>query len=208
MRARVEACWRGVLPQARISVFDDIEAVAHAWADGRPCIACVLGTGASSGLYDGRAIRRYAPSNGVWLGDEGSGAYLGKMLVKAYLDELLPEPLRQRFEHDFPDRREQLLAQVYRGERPSAYLGSFAPWLLENAAHPFVEGLLRDSFRQFYARFVGYYGETGTRACLSGGTAFHFMPQLMAAFEEAGAPNPLIAKAVMPGLLRRYGAGS
>ncbi len=142
-----------VFPAAHtIAVADDLTAALRATCGTQPGLVGILGTGAGAGWGEGGHLKRQRLGNGIWLGDEGSGGYLGKMLVKSYLDDELPPALRQAYEQTFPYRRAELLQKVYREAQPSRFLASFAPFLKQQLAHPFVGQLVRDAFRLFFEK--------------------------------------------------------
>ena len=187
---------------SHIEIEDDITGVAKALCGNKTGIACILGTGASSGLYNGDIIIQYAPSNGIWLGDEGSGAYLGKQLIKAYLDEELPKDLRASFEKEFPDRRAYILRQVYGQESPSAYLGHFTPFIKDNQQHSFIAKLLQQSFTEFFRRFAQYKPLWKKYPVYIGGsTAHHFSNILHSVAKNQGIRIAEISQGVMEGLI-------
>ena len=191
-------------PQTIIEVYDDLAATARALLGRKEGIAGILGTGCSTGYYHLGIAKKYAPSNGVWLGDEGSGAYLGKQLIQAYLNHELPSALQQQFEQNFPDRRPDILQKVYRGDSPSAYLGSFVPWLKQHEQTPWVKQLLTQSFEAFFSRLQQHLGTYRQYPLvLSGGIAQHFQNNLRLIAEKRGWGLREVSGEVLEGL-RRY----
>ncbi len=188
-------------PNSTIQVFDDLTATARALLGNKSGVAAILGTGSSTGYYQSGNIRKYAPSNGVWLGDEGSGAYLGKELIRAYLNSELPISLHSRFEKSFPDRREKILEQVYRSKKPNAYLGGFVPWLKSNISDQWVEGFLIQCFTIFFKRLsqhLGAYQEEPL--AISGGVAQHFKPLIQKVGQDQGWSVDKVNGEVLSGL--------
>ncbi len=129
---RIEGYLRMFFPLADIRVWSDLMAACHALAGETEAIVCILGTGAASCHYDGRAMVERAPSLGWMLGDEGSGTHLGKCLVTAYLSEQLPDFIRVRFEERFSLNRDLILRKLYQEPQPNKFLSQFPPFLLEN----------------------------------------------------------------------------
>jgi glucosamine kinase len=117
-------------------------------------IACILGTGANAGLYDGRDIVRTSPSLGFILGDEGSGAWLGKQLVTAYLRHELPAALHEKFSLAFAAGRNGILRNIYTEPHPSAYLATFAAFFDANRNEPWINALLVESYSLFFWKFI------------------------------------------------------
>lgn len=202
-KALMYSLWEQSAPTAKIiEIEDDITATAHALCQYQIGVVCVLGTGASSGLYNGSQIIQYAPSNGIWLGDEGSGAYLGKMLIKAYLDEELPDSLRINFEQKYPqETRDSILRNVYEKRSPSTYLGQFTPFLKEHQYHSFIARLLSDAFDSLFTKYIQYKNSWKEYPVYIGGsTAHHFKAQLygIAASRQISIAN--ISQGIIEGL--------
>lgn len=146
-----------VFPQAHIIVDHDLLAAARALCGSAPGIACILGTGSNSCLYDGKDVIDNKASLGYVLGDEGSGASIGKMIVKAYLDKLLPEDLMQSFHKRFPANREELLSPVYKDAMPNRYLSRFSKFCFDHMKHPFIYRMLYEEFDRFITLNVERY---------------------------------------------------
>lgn len=143
---------------------------------GQDGIAAILGTGSNSGLYLGGRIVRNIPAGGFILGDEGSGAWMGKMLLSDFIKGLLPEELDAAFRKEYPGLDyPAVVAKVYRGEMPSRYLASFSVFLAGNMDCGYVRSLVADGFRLFLQRNVLRYGRpdlplaaVGSVACVYG----------------------------------------
>lgn len=151
LRSKEKVFWglHKVFPIAEIVVEDDLLGAIRAVGKSVSGVVAILGTGSNAALCsDGQLLRRI-PSNGVWLGDEGSGANLGKRLITAYVNEDLPNDLRINFEKSYTDRRPEILEKVYSQPFPNRYLASFAPFIKENLHHPFVAEFVRESFASF-----------------------------------------------------------
>jgi len=130
---------------------DLIGAARAAWGRERG-IVCILGTGSNCALYDGEKIRRQRGGHGYLLGDEGSGADLGKHLLSALLHEELPEDLVEAFRARYPQSPLDLRKEVYLTARPSAYLAGFAFFLSAHQGHPWVQALVKSRLEAFVQR--------------------------------------------------------
>jgi N-acetylglucosamine kinase-like BadF-type ATPase len=117
-------------------------------------IACILGTGSNAALYNGKYIDGSATSLGFWLGDEGSGGYLGKQLITDYLNGDLPDELRSHFERRYPDRYPQIMDKVYRQPFPNRYLASFSKFVFDHLSHPYCYSLAYHAFALFFEKRV------------------------------------------------------
>ncbi len=125
--------------QASVTVQTDLLGAAHASCGKESGIVGILGTGSSSCFYDGEKIAEQVPSLGYILGDEGSGNHIGKLLLQAYLQNELPVDLKQLFEKQYPYSFSDFLDHVYRKPQANRFLASFAPFVIQNRNHPFIE---------------------------------------------------------------------
>ncbi len=152
---------REAFPNARIEVDHDLMAAARASCGKEAGIACILGTGSNSCLYDGVNIIDNIPSLGFIVGDEGGGGYIGRKLLQAYFYRELPEDLAEKLEAKFDMQRSTVLNHIYGQETPNRYVAEFAGWLTENNKHPFIHTLLYKSFMEFLTRQVIKYENFG-----------------------------------------------
>ena len=119
----------------RVEVTHDVMAAARAlYADDKG-VACILGTGSSSCYYNGKKIAVNKPGLGYVLGDEGSGAYLGKKVLQYYLYNTFDEELTGRFNIKYKTNNTEILENVYKKPLANRYLASFTPFLSENRGH-------------------------------------------------------------------------
>lgn len=153
--ARISVALRTVLPGLkRVEIASDMLGAARAVSPNQPGIVCILGTGSNACFFDGNLIRRNIASLGFWLGDEGSGGYLGKTLVRMAFQEQLPDDLARAFQDKYVLDRGTLLENAYRKPFPNRYFASFTPFLTEHATHPFVQQLTADAFRLFLETYL------------------------------------------------------
>ncbi len=159
----------------QIQVEDDLLAAARATCGTQEGIACILGTGANSCLYDGENIAGHVPALGYILGDEGSGAYLGKQLVNAYFKKDLPQDLVQRFQKRYQLSEQEVLEKVYKKPFPNKFLAGFARFLHHNIKHPYVKHLIHEAFTAFFKKNVmKYEGCEILPVHFTGSIAFYF----------------------------------
>ncbi|MCS6834279.1 MAG: N-acetylglucosamine kinase, partial [Flammeovirgaceae bacterium] len=141
---------QNVFTSTKIFVEDDLVGATRAVGRGVSGVVAILGTGSNAALcVEGEIVRRI-PSNGIWFGDEGSGASLGKELIKAYLNDDLPIDLKNAFEENYSERRAEILENVYVKPFPNRYLASFAPFVRRQLHHPFLQVLVRENFQKFF----------------------------------------------------------
>ena len=184
-----------LFPKAEISVSSDLLAAAHATLQNTAGIACILGTGSNSCLYDGEKIISHIPPLGFILGDEGSGAVLGRKLVGDYLKKQMPEQLAEKFRKKFPYEYADFLNRVYRQEKPNRFLATFVPFLKDTIEEEYSSNLLEKSFEEFIARNVAAYPDYNSLPIsFVGSVAFYFQEQLEKVLEEKHLQQSIILK--------------
>lgn len=146
---------------SRIIVDSDMAGACRAVASDSTAIVCILGTGANSCLYDGERIIDNVPPLGYILGDEGSGAWLGKRLVADILKGLLPPALTDEFHEAYPYSYDELIRHIYRPApddgTPNSFLARFAPFLSANIGCSGIENIVLEGFSLFFERNVMLY---------------------------------------------------
>jgi N-acetylglucosamine kinase-like BadF-type ATPase len=150
----------GYFTEAAIEVNGDLFGAARATCFFQPGIACILGTGSGSCVFDGEKIIRSIPSLGFILGDEGSGAYLGKQLVRDFLREEMPPDMITLIRDKLGITKEVILENVNRKPMPSRYLAGFSKFIHEHVNHTYVETLVYHSFEDFIAHYIIPYRES------------------------------------------------
>jgi glucosamine kinase len=171
----VEEALHRAFPASQVHVDHDLLAAARALCGTEPGIACILGTGSNSCQYDGEKITDNIPSLGFLMGDEGSGAYLGKMLIRAYLYRELPYTLVQALKNHYSLTKDVVLDSVYNAEMPGTYLATFARFMKEHQAHPVIHELIFRNFELFFRRHLSKYEGFSTLPIhFVGSIAYHF----------------------------------
>jgi len=193
------------LPKAEINGSHDILAAARATCGHRPGIACILGTGSNSVLFDGEQIVDNVTNLGFLLGDEGSGAQIGKMLVQAYFYREMPAELQPIIEQVCPNGRKDILDKVYAGGVPAAYLASFTQLFAEKQAHPFVRALVKKSFTEFLTRHVcKYKGHEILPVSFVGSVGYHFQSILEEAVNDLNLIPGIFIKKPIENLVKYH----
>lgn len=186
----------------RLEVATDMLAAARSLCGHSAGIACILGTGSNSCAYDGEKIVKNVSPLGFILGDEGSGAVLGKTLVGDILKHQLPQHIVRRFEEKYNLTAADIIDRVYRQKLPNRFLASFVPFLGENIAEPKIEQLVVDGFRRFLVRNVKQYeGWDKLPVGFNGSIAYYYKPQLEKALAAEGITLGRIVQAPMQGLI-------
>ncbi len=135
---------------AKVYVYSDLMGAAHALFGNKSGIVCILGTGSNSGLYEGEKIAFSPPSLGFLMGDEGSGAWIGKTLAQQFFRKQMPEDLQQKFAQKFPVSLNEFLTAVYHENISAAYLAQYAYFAVENEHDPWIQKLIEDAFELFF----------------------------------------------------------
>lgn len=161
-RQLIKKALKKVFPKAEIMVDHDLMAAVRALCGDNKGIACILGTGSNSCYFNGKKIVKNSPGLGYVLGDEGSGAYLGKKVLQYYLYNTFDEELRFRFEERFATDGAGILDHVYKQPLPNRYLASFAAFLAENRGHYMIENIIEDGLNDFFFQHICKYTESWT----------------------------------------------
>ncbi|RXG12523.1 N-acetylglucosamine kinase-like BadF-type ATPase [Leeuwenhoekiella aestuarii] len=135
-------------PDIQIQIRGDLDAAVEA-ATTQSGIVCILGTGSNCCFFDGTKIIQKNPSLGYMLGDEGSGNAIGKALLKAYFNQLMPVTLQAKFETTFTPQLEEVLIHLYQRPFPNKYLAGFARFAIENRNEPFINVMLNHELKKF-----------------------------------------------------------
>ena len=187
---------------ANVEVYSDLLAAARALCGHQSGIACILGTGSNSCFYDGREIVATVSPLGFILGDEGSGAVLGKLFLGDMLKNQLPDDITQSFLKEYDLDLLGVIRRVYREPQPNRFLASVAPFLAKNISCPQIHGLVTGSFKAFFSRNIRQYDSYGSYPVnFIGSIARVFRRQLIEAAEATGCTVGLTVKSPMQGLI-------
>lgn len=170
-----------------IEVASDLLAAARALCGHAEGVVAILGTGSNSCYFDGSIIRQHVSPLGYILGDEGSGAVLGRKLVADLLKNQMPDYLQARFLEMFGQTSIDIMEKVYRKPFPNRYLASFTPFLSRYIKEEPVYELVKNSFIEFFQRNIKQYPRAGYLPVhFAGSIAWHFSGVLQEAAGECG----------------------
>lgn len=196
-------------PQANIRVDSDLLGAARGLFLDQKGIACILGTGSNSGLYNGKHIVRNTPALGYILGDEGSGNHLGKSLLKAYIHHDMPDDLRKKFREQHPETPNALLYELYHHPYPNRFLAEFSLFIQQHMDHPFIHKMLGEVFGAFLALLKKHYpGEMLQSIRLTGSVAWNFRNILEEKAQQMSMNITRIEASPLKGLIQYHAAGS
>lgn len=205
-RQLIKKALKMVFPKASIVVDHDLMGAARALCGNEKGIACILGTGSNSCYFNGKKIMKNSPGLGYVLGDEGSGAYLGKKVLQYFLYKTFDEDLTFRFNDTFKTTDVEILENVYKKPLPNRYLASFAYFLAENRGHYMIENIIEDGLNDFFFHHICKYSESWTLPIHFVGSVAHgfkdVITELCNSYElELGK----ILKNPMEGLIKYHG---
>lgn len=187
-----------------ISVYNDLLGAARALCGTSSGIACILGTGANTCLFDGTKIQKNVPPLGYVLGDEGSGAVLGKLFLNAVYKGFISPAIRQQLEEYLSMDYQQIIARVYREPMANRFLASIAPFIHSRLHVPVVRGIVISNFRDFFRRNITNYGSPSLPIGAVGGIAFHFSDELREAARLEGYSIAKILHSPLSGLVEYH----
>lgn len=187
--------------EGSIEVNTDMLAAARGLCGHQPGIACILGTGSNACFYDGQAIASNVSPLGFILGDEGSGAVLGRLLVGDILKNQMPAALKEKFLSQFGLTPPEIIDRVYRQPFPNRFLASLSPFLMQNLEEPSVRSLVLDSFQAFFKRNVMQYDYRHYPVHLVGSIAFYYQELLYEAAQGLGIQIGTVIQSPMEGLM-------
>ncbi len=199
----MEKALKGVFFNAVITVELDLLASARAVLGKDEGFAAILGTGTNSCIYNGKFITHIVDSLGFMIGDEGSGAYLGKKLLVAYCRGLLPSQLAERFYEDYKLSGDEIISKLYSSELPNRFCAGFCRFVKSHEEHPFIKNLIYSSFRDFFRNIVCHYPNYSKYSlnCI-GSVAFSFLPFLTEVAKEFDMTIGNVIKSPMDGLMK------
>ena len=198
---QMAALLKEFIPNAAIAVDSDMLGAARALCGHAEGVACVLGTGSNSCLYNGKEIVDQVPSLGYILGDEGSSAALGRRLIGDCLKRQLPESVSHEFLERYSLTKEIIIESVYRKPLPNRFIAGFAPFVYEKRAIPEVHKMIIQCFSEFFTRNVINYHKPWLPVHFVGSLAGSFADELRETADSLGMTIGKIEASPMSGLV-------
>lgn len=193
---------QSVIPSDEVKVDSDLMGAARALCGRNPGVASILGTGSNSCYYNGKRIVKNSPGLGFILGDEGSGAYIGRKVLQHVLYNTFEDVLMEKFQARYHTNRLEIFDRVYRQPLPNRYLATFALFVSENRGHYMIENIIEDSFNDFFFTHLYKYKESWKNPLhFVGGVAYAFKDVLISLCETYGLQAGRIMKHPMEGLI-------
>ena len=198
---------KNCIPSAtEIQVASDMLGAARGLCGHSAGLACILGTGANNAFYDGENIVRQIGSLGFWLGDEGSGSYLGKTLVVSYLQNELPADLHEKFAQKYPEiDRLYILDHAYKKPYPNRFFATFSGFISEHTDHSYIQNLLEEAFSLFTEKYILKHKNADQYPVhFTGSIAFYYQDILKSVLASKGLQAGRILKTPLGGLVQYY----
>lgn len=202
--ATLSESFKKVFPESETFAASDVLAAARALCGHNPGIACIMGTGSNSCFYDGENIAKNVRAGGFILGDEASGGVLGKKLISDFIKGLLPAHIQAEFDKRYDLDYMKVVEKVYKQPMPSRFLASFAPFINEFIADPYMENLVNTSFDEFFKRNISQYDYKNHTVNFVGSIAFYFKDKLVAAAERNSMKVGRVLKTPIEGLVEYH----
>ena len=199
---RMKRALEKVFPGKKIEINSDLLAAARALCGHEEGIACILGTGSNSCLYNGKEIVDNTPSLGYILGDEGSGAHLGRQLVSDCIKKQLPKDIIEKFMQQYNLDVASTLERVYHTPLPNRWLASLTPFIQENRKNAEIHAMLKNCFTQFFKRNTMVYRHSWLPIHIIGGIGVNFAEEIKETAESLGLSIGNIVESPMEGLIR------
>lgn len=184
-----------------VEVHSDLMAAARALCQHEAGIACILGTGANSCLYDGEKIVQNTPALGYILGDEGSGSVLGRMFLNAIFKNPDFADIRNEYLETAKLTQADIIKKVYREPMANRWLASLAPFIHDHLSNAHVRQLVIDNFCNFFRKNIAPYQHHDLPVHFVGSMAHHFEEELSEAAQKEGYSIGNILKSPIDGLL-------
>lgn len=191
---------------AKISVEHDIDAAAIACCKNNQGIVSICASGSNAAWYDGKKVKPNNYGLGYILADEGSGNWLGRQLIKSFMNETLPANLRKQFMHRYNADRTTLLEKVYRKKEPALYLSSFSDFYFDNKTDIYLRSIIKTGFTKLINTYLLPLQKEypGAPVHFAGSVAANFQDYLGEAAEETGIKIAGIVKEPINNLLTYY----
>ena len=190
-----------VLSPKSVEVYSDLMAAARALCGHEAGIACILGTGANSCLYDGEQIVQNTPALGYILGDEGSGSVLGRLFLNGIFKNPKLSDLRDKFLEENKLTQADIIKKVYSEPMANRFLASTSTFIIEHLGHSVLRQMVIDNFRQFFRSNIEPYNHKDLPVHFVGSMAFHYRSQLEEAAKAEGYTIGQTLQSPMEGLI-------
>ena len=193
-----------LLGNNKVEVYSDLMASARALCQHEEGIACILGTGANSCLYDGEKMVQNTPALGYILGDEGSGSVLGRLFMNAIFKNPQYAAIRDEYLKETKQTQADIIEKVYRQPMANRYLASTSLYIAQHLDNPLLSQLVVNNFRQFFRSNIDPYKRKDLPVHFVGSMASTYTEQLTEAARLEGYTIGNIMQSPMEGLIEYH----
>jgi N-acetylglucosamine kinase-like BadF-type ATPase len=206
LKTRVYNALSAFFKFGKVTVEHDITGAAIACCKNSPGIISICGSGSNAGWYDGKKVKPNNYGLGYILADEGSGNWLGKQLIKGFMNETLPDDIYKKFIYRYDVERKTLLEKIYRQKQPALYLSSFTEFFIDNKENAFVKSTVKNGFLKLINAYLLPLHDQHPEALLyfAGSVAANFQNHLYEAATDANLKIANIIKEPINNLLTYY----
>lgn len=188
--------------EAKIHIYHDLLGSARACFFDEPGIACILGTGSNSSLYNGKKIVEHIPSLAFILGDEGSAGYFGKKIINNYFRFEIPDDLKKDLEKNYNMSLDYITHGLYDNPQKSRFIASYGSFLGDHADHPYIREILHEGFENFITRIVMKYTDARKYiVSFIGSVAYAHQKMIVGILEENGMQPGIFVRKPMERLV-------
>ncbi|HTN37773.1 MAG TPA: BadF/BadG/BcrA/BcrD ATPase family protein [Arachidicoccus sp.] len=173
----MKAIFKSLFPDAKAEIDTDLMGAAIATCGHSKGMISILGTGSGCAYFSGTKLNKIQNGLGFILGDEGSGAYLGRKVIQYFLYNTFDDELMHRFNLKYETDRAEILRQIYAGPTPNRYMASFSQFLAENRGHYMIENILEDGLNDFINQHIYKFREAWT-------SPLHFVGSVAYAYRD------------------------
>lgn len=198
------AAFKMVFPKAQCFAASDMLAAARAVCGRDAGIACIIGTGANSCFYDGKAMTEHVNAGGFILGDEASGGYFGRRLVSDFIKGLLPKEINKAFVEKYDLDYPKVVDKVYKQPTPNRFLASLMYFVEDFRETDYMQNLLKSGFREFLTRNVMQYKYKEYKTNIVGSVGYIFQKELNEVAKELGVTIGTVLRSPIEGLINYH----
>ena len=201
----LEELLKSVIKAKNAFVASDMLGAARGLLGREKGIACILGTGANSGVYNGDNLINGVYAGGYILGDEGSGGVLGKLLISDWVKKQMPQDIYDALTEEYGLTYLGIVDRVYKQPFPNRWLAQFTKFMSVHRNNAYIHNLLVEAFKAFFNRNIKQYDEWETlEVGFVGSVAFYFKEELTEAADACGIKLGKVMQNPIAGLVKYH----
>lgn len=200
MQMRIQNVLSLFFPECMLDITSDLDGAAMGLFGKNPGIACIMGTGCNACHWDGEKIVQNVPSLGFILGDEGSGAWIGRHVAADFLRDMIPPEIHELILKTHPHDLEFFLKKVYQSNYASRFLAQIGGIIGLLPDHPYTKSLYKKAFYAFHEKFISFYKDSGLEYGFIGGIAVTMRSVIEEECEQMGLKIKTIAHKPIDGI--------